>query len=168
MQRAGGPRRRRGVELRPGRARAYPGAAAASAAPPDGRRVAVGHPEARHGHAAVCALFRSPVNSNVSPSHSPPARSDPGRVRSHSAPALVTVLPAAGAGTRDNPQRASARRYCLPAATASCPPHGACPHRGRTGRRSSRSVTLAAGGSTARKYRNRSGRRWIGGDATGR
>jgi hypothetical protein len=118
LQRPGGPRRRRGVELRPGQAHAHPGAAAAITAPRCAARrcrASGGAARPRRGPRAVqvageqqclaVPLTRAP--GRVQPGAQPPG------------PALVTVLPAAGAGVRDGLQRAPAHLYRLPAATAS-------------------------------------------------
>ena len=86
---------------------------------PDGRRVAVGHPGVRHGHAAVRALSRSPVNSNVSPSHSPGRQAGSSRARNHATqPWSPGRRPRSPSGA-DDPQRPPAHRYRPPAATAS-------------------------------------------------
>ena len=61
---------------------------------PDGRRVAVGQPGVRHGHAAVRAQSRSPVNSSVSSSHSPARQAGSSRARSHATQPFTVPLAA--------------------------------------------------------------------------
>jgi hypothetical protein len=50
---------------------------------PDGRRVTVGHPGVRHGHAAVRGDARSLVNSSVCSSHSPARQAGSNRACNH-------------------------------------------------------------------------------------
>jgi hypothetical protein len=118
LQRASGPRRRRGIELRPGQARAYPGAAAAITAPCRA---------ARRRRASRCAARprRGPRRTQVAgeqqrfavPLPGAPGRIQPGAQRLP--PPMLTGPFLAGDSGRGRLQRPAAHRYRLPAATAS-------------------------------------------------
>ena len=103
---------------------------------PDGRRVAVVHPGVRHGHAAVRADPRSPVNNNASLSHSPARQAGSSLARSHSS---HSCSPSRSWRASADAAARSARRLTGIASPRRRPrPPGACPRRGHASTRSSR------------------------------
>ena len=116
-QRAGGPRRRRGVKIGPAQARVHPGAAAPIAAPGRAARRSRASRGAARPRRGPCAVQVAGEQQGLAvPFAGAPGRVQPGT--QPPGPALGIVRLAAGP-VRDGPQRASAHRYRFPAATAS-------------------------------------------------